>query len=163
MPLKANAPPLYLITATTIIQATVFFWGAIRFMGFINFCRAANASGDHLLIKEMLLMIMYLYAPITVISITFSWVGWSQDWWAANVFVWLPFVDIILFIFVVLITKNDISSTVQTQRVARTKLPALPPPPPFAPRPAPEDDRMAVGTRGVNVPMSPAASRYEIA
>lgn len=130
---RLNAPELWVTLTLTTIHLTILLWGAVRFASFISFCQAANASGRYSPIKAALLVIMYVYAPVVVISVTFAWVGWDQDWWAANVFVWLPFVFIVLFLLVLVTTRNDISNAVVTQRKARSRLPVLPPPPAFEP------------------------------
>ena len=140
-----NAPQLWVTLATTTAQMTLFIYGAVRFTSFLNFCRSANASGQYEVVKTMLLVLMYAYAPLTVVSTTFSWVAYAEDWVAGYIFIWLPFVAVVLFVTVVMVTQNDISNQVDIARKARQRLPVQPKPAPFI---------RAVNTGG----MSPSAA-----
>lgn len=126
-----NAPLLWQTLAATTFQVTIFIYGAVRFTSFMNFVKSANASGEYELVKTVLIILLNLYAPITVVSTTFAWVSYSEDWAAGYVFLFLPFVDIVLFLTYLMVTKNDISNQVDVARKARQRLPVQAKPAPF--------------------------------
>jgi hypothetical protein len=113
------------------MQLTVLAWGGIRFRALISFCQASDASGNYPRVKAALLVLMYLYAPLTVVSVTFMWISRDQDWPIGYLFLGLPFSSVVLFFLLVLISKNDISNYVDVMRTARAKLPHQPIPPPL--------------------------------
>lgn len=123
------APSLWVTVACTVMQITLLLWAIVHFYDFISFCKAVNRSGKYGAIRGWLVLLMYIFAPITIISVTFSWIAYDQDWVAGFVFVWLPFALFFLFVMTVVITKNDVSNFVDIQREARAKLPFQPPPP----------------------------------
>lgn len=122
---------LWLSVATTTIQVTILLFGALKFQSFLAFCQSANASGQFDTIKTILIVLLYSYAPVAAVCVTFSWVAYDQDWTSGNVLIWLPFLPLLLFVVVVLVTKNDISNVVDVQRKARSRLPAQAQPAPF--------------------------------
>jgi hypothetical protein len=130
-PVMTNSPNLWMCFALTVVQLTFLAWGALRFRSLISFCQAADASGVYPGVKSLLLMLLYLYAPLVVISVTFMWISRTQDWPIGFLFLGLPFASLLLFFLVVLISKNDISNYVDVIRAARAKLPYQPVPQPL--------------------------------
>ncbi len=126
-----SSPTLWMCFSMTTVQLTVLSWGALRFRALISFCQASDASGSYAGVKSALLLLMYLYAPLVVISVTFMWISRAQDWPIGYLFLGLPFASLLVFFLVVLITKNDISNYVDVMRTARAKLPYQPVPPPL--------------------------------
>ena len=115
----------------TGIQLTFLVWGAIRFRALISFCQASDASGNYPGIKSALLMLLYLYAPLVVISVTFMWISRTQSWPIGYLFLGLPFLSLLLFFLLILVSRNDMSNYVDVMRSARAKLPYQPVPPPL--------------------------------
>ena len=132
-----GAPPLWATLLVTLIESTVLLHGAYRFRGLLSFCQSASSSGNYSGVKNTMLIIFYAYGPTVAVSITFIWVGYSLDWSAAYAFLIMPFVALVLFLAVVLMTKNDISNFVDVQRAARAKFPYQTVPPPLVVTQAP--------------------------
>eukprot|EP00744_Colponema_vietnamica_P028494 GILI01043355.1.p1 GENE.GILI01043355.1~~GILI01043355.1.p1 ORF type:complete len:197 (+),score=29.42 GILI01043355.1:1-591(+) len=128
---RANSPDLATTFTCTVLQFTVLFLGFINFNSVLSFCQAANKSKEHPWIKNTLIMIMYLYAPVSAISIAFSWISWDQDWSVGWFFIWFPFLLVVFYFLVVFATKNDISHFIDVHRLSRAKLPAQAPPRPI--------------------------------
>jgi hypothetical protein len=126
-----TGPVLWFAVGTTTIHGTLLLYGAIRFRMFLNFCRSANASGYYTAIKNILVLLLYAFAPSVAIGVTFTWVSYGQGWGAGNFFCILPFIPPFLMLVTILITKNDISNQVDVARKSRTKLPAQGKPAPF--------------------------------
>ena len=125
------SPSLSTTFAFTVLQFTVLVYGAVNFRDFLSFCQATNKSGEYKVVKNLMIILMYSFAPLVVISITFSWVAYDQNWDSGNVFIWLPFVSLLFYFFTVLVTKNDVSNYVEMSRKARAKLPYQGNPPPL--------------------------------
>lgn len=143
-----NSPSLWLTLMLTAIQVTILLFGGVKFFALIEFCKSSNASGNYAYVKSILLILMYSYAPLVVMSTTFSWVAFGQDWNAGWVFIWLPFTSVVLFMTVVMVSHNDISNYVDIQREARSKLPAQRLPPPLVIGVAPPPGMSAVRPLG---------------
>lgn len=149
-----DSPNLWLTFSTTVTQLTILLYGTVRFFRLMAFCQAANTSGEHSWIKNILIILLYSYAPFCVISVTFTWVAYGQDWASGWFFMWLPFPIVLLFFTTVVVTKNDISNQVDVQRAARSKLPFQPLPPPMkVPIPMPGTSNVIDdGTVAIEVP-----------
>ena len=115
-PNNVNSPSLAVTFSTTVLMVTFLLYALLRFNSMIAFCRSASKTGEHPVIKNILMLLFYLYAPFVAISVTFSWVAWDQDWVAGWFFIVLPFIDIVLFISIVVVTKNDISHYVWSRQ-----------------------------------------------
>ena len=126
--LRSNSPSLSATFIATVLQFSVFLFGAWNFFGVLNLCRSTSRMGEHSYIKNTMIMLMYLYAPVTAVSITFSWIAWNEDWAVGYLFLVLPFVLVIFFFFILLSTKNDVSHFIDVSRAARAKLPYQAPP-----------------------------------
>lgn len=126
--LRDTSPSLSGTFIATVLQFSIFLFGAWNFYGILNLCRATSRVGEHNYVKNVMVMMMYLYAPITAISITFSWIAWDQNWAVGYFFLVLPFIHVIFFFFILLVTKNDVSHFIDVTRAARGKLPYQAPP-----------------------------------
>ncbi len=122
--LNVNGPQLWLVFAMTGVQATLLLYQLINFNTFIEFCKGTNQSGKYGKVKNILLILFYSYVPLTIVSVAFMWISYAQDWAAGYGFVFPPYLSIIFFLFVLMITKNDVSNFVDVQRNARARLPA---------------------------------------
>jgi hypothetical protein len=125
-------PSLWLCFTFTIIHASIFLWGALRFQELMTFCQSVNRTGRYPYIKTVLLLALYSFVPMTLLSITLMWVAKDQDWSVGFFFLIVPFISVFIYITVLLVTKNDVSNFVDIQRAARSKLPFQPIPPPLA-------------------------------
>ena len=129
--MASDYPVLWLCFSMTVVQVSILVWGAWRFRELIALCQAADSSGRYPKIKTALLLLMYVYAPLVVVSVTFMWVANAQQWTIGFFFLGLPFLSVIVFLLLILVSRNDISNYVDITRYARSKLPAQPLPPPL--------------------------------
>lgn len=127
----ATSPSLWLCFGMTIVHVTIFLWGAVRLQSLITFCQAVNRSERYPYVKSVLLILLYLYTPLVVISVTLLWIGYDQSWSVGYFFLVFPFFSLIGFVGVVLVSKNDVSNFVDISRAARSKLPVQTMPPPL--------------------------------
>lgn len=105
-----------------------------------------------------MLLSLYAYAPLFVISVAFIWISYYRDWAMGYFFLFLPFITVLFFFVIILITKNDISNFVDLQRAARSKLPFQPPPAPITVGNAPHSRtprRVGGNTGSVVIDMPP--------
>lgn len=121
-------PGLSLCFIFSIIHATVLLWGVFRFNELLTFCQATNTSTRYHRVKNCLLLCIYVYPALFVVSLTFMWVGYDQKWEAGYFFMILPFLSLLVFFITLLITRNDVSNYVDVHRAARGKLPYQPMP-----------------------------------
>lgn len=123
---------MWLCFSFTLIHATIAIWGGLRFQGLMSFCQAVNRTNRYPYVKTALLLFLYAFIPLALISITLMWVGYDQGWDVSYFFLLLPFFSLVGFVAVVLVTRNDVSNFIDVQRAARSKLPFQPIPPPLA-------------------------------
>ena len=131
MALNQNGPRLWLVFTMTVIQTTIMLYAGVNYMSMIDFCRGASVSGAYPKVKTALLLSFFSYVPFWLISIAFMWISWSFDWASGYLFLVLPFLSIVVFLTVLMITRNDISNFVDVQRNARSRLPSQPIPMPL--------------------------------
>jgi hypothetical protein len=132
------SPFLWMTASTTAVQVIMLAWGFVKLGALQQFCRAVSSSGTHNVLRAILHCIIYAFVPVTIVSITFSWVSYYWNWPAGYFFVWFPFLVPFLFALVAVVTENDFSATIDEHRQIRSKLPAQPMPPPLVIVPAVE-------------------------
>lgn len=112
----------------TMWQLMVFIWGIVKFPAFVSMCRGASVHGTHNAVKNAMLLSVFSFAPLVVISITFMWVAYDNKWASGIVFVILPVLSILLFVLFLFGTVNDITKKIDTSRRGRKRLPMQAPP-----------------------------------
>ena len=104
----SQAPPLWATAALTGVQALLLVALMGRFTAIMELCRRAEGPyRDNPGVKATLLLLLYLYVPLSLICITFGWVSYREGWAAGWLFVWLPFASPLLFA-VVAATSDEI-------------------------------------------------------
>jgi glucan phosphoethanolaminetransferase (alkaline phosphatase superfamily) len=152
---KMAGPALWLCFSFTLIHLSITFWGALRFQEIMSFCQSVNRTHRYPYVKMYLLLSLYAFVPLALISITLMWVGYDQGWQVAYFFLILPFFALVGFVAIVLVTKNDVSNFVDIQRAARSRLPFQPIPPPLAVGLAAGSAGHASPSRHATVPIPP--------
>ena len=118
-----SAPSLTVNFSFTVVTVSIWIWGALRFRALMEFCSKTNRSGMYPWVQNALLLLMYLYTPFLVVSVVFMWVSYTQGWGAGYFFVVLPYLSIIGFALVLLISRNDVTGFVEVHRATRARLP----------------------------------------
>ena len=116
------APPLWACVAATTYQLLLLLFGVLRYKSFAYFTRSSDVSGRFPVVSNLLVVLLFTYIPLALVSITFCWVsygeGWAMGWW----FLFIPLAPLLLYLTVIVVTVNDISIKIDIERRRRQQL-----------------------------------------